>query len=731
MYETKRDEIRPLAMAGRWLGPWIPIRDEDEKMPAVKGWTDPGYQPPGPEPPARGVWGLRLDGLTVIDLDDRERADEVRAALGLEGRRTFSVRTPKGEHWYFLGETTNFGALTTWLRRSGLPVDVCSTRSRMVIGPGSVRRDGQAYVVTDPSLPLPVSVVRWPEGAPNPDRRVTDPDAPRIDVEPWDTLEASRLEDFVPVLLDDLAWHLGDRDLARALVSVSIPYLVEGEAPRVPDLEGIDPSRYLVPEGSRNQTLFHFLQALRRCAASEAAVRRAGDVVSQTLFTPPLPSREVEAVARSASQDGYAFATTWDHVTGPDLGELDLPGPGQLEPPDEYYDPQTWEYRNDTFRLTDGFRRWDATLGNWLVEPVLTNVPITVLFGPGGCGKTWLLSTAAALLASGSERNGFKAHEQGSVIYFDGEGSLQLRSSTMLEYLVEQGLVIPPRTFLVADGSSGAFLKSQTHLRNEKGFRDFLQIIEKCRPRLVILDTLSRWLHGFDQNDAAVISEFMAILHEARDYALQNLGNAVNFVIVHHSRKDGVVIRGSTAVYDDVDEVISLSSSSDGRFLTIEHVKNRYGVVGEPFRISMLPVTFEDGISMVDLLVMEEVPESTPVLFSLMTPKKVAENLKKHPRLLTTNFYYSGAPPETKAKIREEFFPRLCQELGLEWDVGAREPGPELNQAQIQRALRIYEQFWHKYARRARSKARGGNGNGNGNGEGGDVLQFPNSLPGL
>jgi len=600
----------------------------------------------------------------------------------------------------------------------------------MVIGPGSVRRDGQAYVVTDPSLPLPVNVVRWPEAAPNPDRRATDPDAPRIDVDPWDTLEASRLEDFVPVLLDDLAWHLGDRDLARALVSVSIPHLVEGEVPHVPDLEGVDPGRHPVPQGSRNQTLFHFLQALRRCAASEAAVRRAGDVVSQTLFTPPLPAREVEAVARSASQDGYAFATTWDHVTGPDLGALDLPGPVQPEPLDEDYDPQTWEDRNDTFRFTDAARRWDTTLGNWLVEPVLTNVPITVLFGPGGCGKTWLLSMVSALLASGSERNGFKAHEQGTVMYFDGEGSLQLRSAALVEYLREQGLVIPPRTFIVADGASGAFLQSQTHLRNKKGFRDFLLGIEKYRPRLVILDTLTRWLHGLDQNDAAVISEFMAILHEARDYALRHLDHSVNFVIVHHSRKDGVVIRGSTAVYDDVDEVISLSGSSDGRFLTIEHVKNRYGIIGEPTRISMSSVTFEDGISVADLMVMEDVPENVPALPGLVTPKKIAAKLETYPRLQMPNFCHNYATSTTRERLREEFFPRVSQELGLEWNFGDSGPGPKLNREQVRQVLRIYEQFWHKYALRARSKARGGNGNGNG-GEGADILQFPNSLPGL
>lgn len=73
---------------------YLPLQ-EGTKVPAVAGWADPDY--PGVTPSPDGWFGLRCDGLVVMDFDTIEAA-----RLWLEDHpASRAVRTPRGIHIYY------------------------------------------------------------------------------------------------------------------------------------------------------------------------------------------------------------------------------------------------------------------------------------------------------------------------------------------------------------------------------------------------------------------------------------------------------------------------------------------------------------------------------------------------------------------------------------------------------------------------------------------------------
>lgn len=114
-------------------------------------------------------YGIRLDGLVVIDCD----ADEPRLVSAMEARFGASpvhVRTPRGRHLYYRAPALAQPTYSN-LRGEGLPVDVKRGATAYVMGPGSVRPDGGAYLAAKGTLgavELPILIL---EAAPSPSRR--------------------------------------------------------------------------------------------------------------------------------------------------------------------------------------------------------------------------------------------------------------------------------------------------------------------------------------------------------------------------------------------------------------------------------------------------------------------------------------------------------------------------------------------------------------------------------
>ncbi|MGB3312906.1 MAG: bifunctional DNA primase/polymerase, partial [Albidovulum sp.] len=85
------------------------------------------------------VYGVRLDGLAVIDCDSDD-ADLVARMEARFGQSPVHVRTPRGRHLYYRAT----GAVPN-LRGEGLPVDIKTGARSYVVGPLSLRPDGGFY----------------------------------------------------------------------------------------------------------------------------------------------------------------------------------------------------------------------------------------------------------------------------------------------------------------------------------------------------------------------------------------------------------------------------------------------------------------------------------------------------------------------------------------------------------------------------------------------------------
>lgn len=138
--EPLRAEMARLVKCGLTI---LPLGGGDGKSPALSNWS-------GPRPPlgqclaimSRAhslAYGIRLDGLMVLDLDKDDPAlvAQIEARFGPS---PVHVKTPRGLHLYYTA-----GAFVPALKSEGLPVDVKTGPHAYVVAPLSQRPDGGRY----------------------------------------------------------------------------------------------------------------------------------------------------------------------------------------------------------------------------------------------------------------------------------------------------------------------------------------------------------------------------------------------------------------------------------------------------------------------------------------------------------------------------------------------------------------------------------------------------------
>lgn len=137
-----RNELARLVRAGF---PLLPLGGgADGKAPLLRSWAGPVL------PLARvlaplyrtglQVYGVRLDGLAVIDCDD-DNGELVASMEARFGPSPVHVNTPRGRHLYYRANGTPPN-----LRGEGLPVDIKTGPRAYVVGPLSQRPDGGLYL---------------------------------------------------------------------------------------------------------------------------------------------------------------------------------------------------------------------------------------------------------------------------------------------------------------------------------------------------------------------------------------------------------------------------------------------------------------------------------------------------------------------------------------------------------------------------------------------------------
>jgi hypothetical protein len=198
----------------------------------------------------------------------------------------------------------------------------------------------------------------------------------------------------------------------------------------------------------------------------------------------------------------------------------------------------------------------------WLAPPMLPRAALTVLYAPGGDGKSLIALALAAAIAHGGELAGIEC-EQGLTVYLDAEnGAHEIHRRV-------HTLGLPASGVQVAD-ASGLDLPGD--------MAEVGAVVRERTPDLLVLDSFRSLTPGMDENDtrqtARALDPLRRLAHESR----------TSILLIHHSNKAGKDYRGASSIRDSVDVLWHLGRQDgdpDPRRRFLHNVKMRVAPDGE------------------------------------------------------------------------------------------------------------------------------------------------------
>ncbi len=207
----------------------------------------------------------------------------------------------------------------------------------------------------------------------------------------------------------------------------------------------------------------------------------------------------------------------------------------------------------------------------WAVDKLIPKNSVTVLHGKSGVGKTWLMLQIGSSVADGIPFVGKLSVIRMPAYYVDFENSLA---------------ILHDRALILGQSSLRVWHLSNDTIPPPRLDSDEWVKYKNLPPGLLIFDTLraSQWL---DENSSRHMAFIMTRLKELRDIGF-------TIVLIHHSPKgDEKTYKGSTAIVDQCDHVLSLDRVSgleiDGEDWELPlHLGVRGKTRYEPFSIYLI-----------------------------------------------------------------------------------------------------------------------------------------------
>ncbi len=202
----------------------------------------------------------------------------------------------------------------------------------------------------------------------------------------------------------------------------------------------------------------------------------------------------------------------------------------------------------------------------WLLDQVFGAGDVGMIYGPPGCGKTFLVIEMIIILCTAKPlANRFVVKRQLNIAYCAGEGISGLPSrfqaaathhgvSEMPNFTFYKTM---PQLYLGNDGSDTTIKEfvCQWQARQQNKEAEPLDVL--------IIDTLHTATTEADENSAKDIGR---VLHLCR-WAATELGCAV--ILVHHTNKSRAAERGSSALRGGMDFMIKIEKPSDAATQTV------------------------------------------------------------------------------------------------------------------------------------------------------------------
>lgn len=184
---------------------------------------------------------------------------------------------------------------------------------------------------------------------------------------------------------------------------------------------------------------------------------------------------------------------------------------------------------------------------DWLIEDIIPNNSIGMIYGASGSGKSHIVLSMAAMIANGLSWFD-KETNQGNVLVLAGEGLGGL-SRRLKAIEIEYGINIDQSKLFVSTRAIG--------LDTESGYRLVKQAIQELAepPKLIFIDTLSRHLMASEENSNDDMARFINRLEDIR------LKYECTIALVHHTGKStNLGARGASALKANVDFSFEVTS---------------------------------------------------------------------------------------------------------------------------------------------------------------------------
>lgn len=239
----------------------------------------------------------------------------------------------------------------------------------------------------------------------------------------------------------------------------------------------------------------------------------------------------------------------------------------------------------------------------WLIAGLLTTDGFSVVYGPPGSLKTFLVLDQCLHICANRPWHG-RAVRSGKVLYVAGEGVRGIArriKAWCLRYEVDPS-ELPFRLLAASINLSQPevvkkLIRTAVAQMEEDG---------EC-VALVVIDTVARSIPGLDENSAQEMGTFVSAVEKIK------LGIGSHLLGVHHSGKDETRgARGSNALLGAVDTMVRVKRDKDR--LTVEIEKQKDDDEGEPIQFRTVPVEWMTGMRAEKSLVLiaDGVPVSSP-----------------------------------------------------------------------------------------------------------------------
>ena len=270
-----------------------------------------------------------------------------------------------------------------------------------------------------------------------------------------------------------------------------------------------------IPDGQRNVDLASWAGRIHRLGLPAEATLASLQVMNTKWCDPPKPDDEVRRIAASITQYPTGpTATASAHMRARILDDealATLPSPVAL------------------------------------VGDLLFQGTMAVLYGPPGAGKSFVAMDLACSVGAGIS---WFNHETVSsrVLYVAGEGSAGL-GERKRAWQLARGIPATPSVF---------WLPEPVNIMNHDKSSALSELIGERKITFLIVDTFARSLVGADENAARDVGQAIYNLDQIREET------SATVLLIHHPRKDGEIMRGSSSLEGAADTIILCKREGSG-----------------------------------------------------------------------------------------------------------------------------------------------------------------------